>query len=162
MSARRRTFLVFFALCGAFAACDSEDYSESRLIDVLCERDQCAVEGSAHRVRGLTPDSCGFELGPSAGSVVFGFPIDVEPRFTNAAVDVLIAGDGMSSLGALSPQYEWRRVDVEPTSGARPQSARVEVAAGAHAKIADVRLVNLWLDDGACSISYPGRSRRAR
>jgi len=162
MNDRRRTFLISLTLCGAFAACDSEDYSESRLIDVLCEREQCAVEGSARRVQGLTPDSCGFELGPGPGSVVFGFPIDVEPRFSNAGVDVLIAGEGMSSLGALSPQYEWRRVDVEPTSGARPQTARIEVATGAHAKIADVRLVNLWRDDGACSISHLGRGRRAR
>jgi hypothetical protein len=161
MSRRSRLLCASLVVSGAFTACDSPDVSESRLIDRLCEREQCVTEGSARRVQGLTPDSVGFELGPAPGSVVFHFPTDVEPRFSNAAVEVLIEGEGVSSLGTLSPNYEWRSVQTDTPGGARPEMVRIEVA-GARAKIADLRLIDLWVDDAACSVSAPGRARDRR
>lgn len=127
----------------------------------LCASQACAVSGSARQTQGLTADSIGFQLGPGAGSVVFPLTPDVLPEFFSSryTVEVLIKGEGTTSLTRLSPNYEWQLADVGAITEAKPQSARVEISDGSRATIADLRLVRP--PDNSCSVSSPGLRRLA-
>ena len=56
------------------------------------------------------------------------------------------------------PSADAVAVDGPDTTGTNGR----KVASGARAKIADLRLIDLWFDDAACSVSAPGRARDRR
>lgn len=45
-----------------------------RLLDKICQGDQCTITGAVRRTTGLTSDSVGYQLGPGAGSIVIPSP----------------------------------------------------------------------------------------
>lgn len=52
--------------------------SPPRLLDEVCAQNDYQLEGDVRRGPGLTPDSCGFELGPGG---VFSFPTSDWPAY---------------------------------------------------------------------------------
>lgn len=80
MSDKNQRSLALLALaCGAclnFGASSGPDQTTvevtpPRVLDGVCAQHAYALAGVAVRRAGLTPDSCGFELGPGDGSVTF-------------------------------------------------------------------------------------------
>jgi hypothetical protein len=94
MSDKNQRSLALLALaCGAclnFGASGGPDQTTvevtpPRVLDGLCAQHAYALAGAAVRRAGLTPDSCGFELGPGDGSVTF--PASVSPDGTGTLGD---------------------------------------------------------------------------
>jgi hypothetical protein len=81
-------------LFGALLACATT--SPVRLLDEVCEDEQCAISGSARQTSGPTSDSIGFELGPGPGSVNIMVP-PAQSQFGNR-LELLARGRGSVSV----------------------------------------------------------------
>jgi hypothetical protein len=78
---------------------DSVGVTSPRYLDELCASQAYTLRGNALRTSGLTSDSCGFVLGPGAGSVEF--DVAAEANFASYEVSALITRNGRTAWETL-------------------------------------------------------------
>jgi hypothetical protein len=171
MSAKNQRSLTLLALaCGAcldFGTSGSGGPDETtvevtppRVLDTLCSQHAYALAGAAVRRAGLTPDSCGFELGPGDGSVTFP---------TSGSPDTTVTLGGSTELRALVVDLEggahdarWVTLTPAPDStagmAATPDpngNTSVTVSsAGGHLGLLDIEAkVSISPYSGGCSVA---------
>lgn len=83
---------------------DAVGVTSTRYMDELCAKQSYALLGNAVRTTGLTSDTCGFVLGPGAGSV--SFQIDLTEGFDSYQVLALVTRrdhTGWEAIGSSTP-----------------------------------------------------------
>ena len=163
MSAEGKRTLALLALaCGAcldFGTTGGPDeptveVTGPRLLDTLCAQGAYELEGDAVRAGGLTPDACGFELGPGDGSITFSTAVSANGK----------------SLGDLGSDAELRALVVNLDGGAHdPQWVPLTVtdqaaslsSGGRHLALVDVEAkvtIPPYSDSGGCSVAHRRRN----
>ncbi len=101
-----------------------------RYLDELCAADEYTLAGNAVRTTGITSDSCGFVLGPGAGSVSFDISGE-QGGFESYEVSALVRRDGHTA---------WETLGGAGPYGVSSDSERIEVL--------DVRLRGVFSSTG--------------
>lgn len=142
--------------------------SPPRVLDEVCAQGHYQLEGDARRGPGLTPDSCGFELGPGG---VFSFPASDWPAIpadTGYGGSVEVTALVVELDGGAHDAHWIHASIVDPDDNPDWLSAEttVHVSAGnQHLGVVDlhVKTTQILIDDyNGCSVAHRRRAPRDR
>ncbi len=178
MSAKNQRSLALLALaCGACLDFGSSagvgtdettiEVTPPRVLDTLCAQGAYTLTGAAVRRAGLTPDSCGFELGPGDGSVTFstsGSPEETLGSTTElrALVVDLEGGAHAARWVALTPVPD-STAALEPRPDTRATTSFTVSSGGRHLGLLDVEgKITIPPYSGGCSVARARGPERPR
>lgn len=138
-----------------------------RVLDTLCAQGAYTLTGAAVRRAGLTPDSCGFELGPGDGSVTFstsGAPDETQGSSTELRALVVDLDGSPREVGwvALTPMPASSAARA-PTPDTSATTSFTVSSGGKHLGLLDVEgKITIPPYSGGCSVARVRGPRRPR
>ncbi|HTQ07893.1 MAG TPA: hypothetical protein VMI54_28770 [Polyangiaceae bacterium] len=147
---RRALFALVLATACVSGPEDEVGVTAPRYLDQLCANDAYQLQGSAVRTTGITDDSCGFVLGPGAGSI--SFDITIPAAFDSYDVSALVTERGKTSWVSLAS-------GVTPAGygGAAGIGSFTLTTDGDEKEVSDVRVRGVAYP--SCSVSRRARRR---